>query len=105
MGAQNTVALVACNLLNFRPLPMKLFRSKGLLTSAGLTLLLASTARAHPGHDGGHDLTWDFSAVVHHVVTNPDHLIPLLGVVVLGAWLLLGRRNEKKALRSELKSK
>lgn len=75
---------------------MKFLRSHGLLKPSALTFLLASTAQAHPGHDGGHDLTWDFSAAVHHVVTNPDHLIPVLGVLVLTVVLLRSRRNGKK---------
>jgi hydrogenase/urease accessory protein HupE len=76
--------------------PMKQFRSKGPLASLVLTLFFASTARAHPGHDGGHDLTWDFNAWFHHIVTNPDHLIPLLGVLVLTVLVLRSRRQEKK---------
>jgi hydrogenase/urease accessory protein HupE len=75
---------------------MKFLRSHGLLKPSALTFLLASTAQAHPGHDGGHDLTWDFSAAVHHMVTNPDHLIPMLGVLVLTVALLGSRRNGKK---------
>jgi hydrogenase/urease accessory protein HupE len=87
---------MACYLLKKQKFSMKLFRSKGSLTPVALTLLVASTAQAHPGHDGGHDLTWDFSAVVQHVVTNPDHLIPLLGVLVLSVLLVRSLRNGKK---------
>ncbi len=51
-------------------------------------LFVASTANAHPGHDGGHDLTWDFETMIDHIVTNPDHLLPLLTLAVLSIFCL-----------------
>ena len=45
-------------------------------------------ALAHPGHDGGHDLTWDFVGEVLHRLGSPYHMAPalLLGAVVVLAW-------------------
>jgi urease accessory protein len=50
--------------------------------SAALALLPA-VASAHPGHDGGHDLTWDFAGGFAHPVFGLDHLLAMIAV---GIW-------------------
>jgi urease accessory protein len=45
--------------------------------------LLPAVASAHPGHDGGHDLTWDFSGGFAHPVFGLDHLLAMIAV---GIW-------------------
>ena len=46
-----------------------------------LIALLAAVpviASAHPGHDGGHDLTWDFGSGLGHVHYGQALLVGLL---------------------------
>jgi urease accessory protein len=46
-----------------------------------LIALLAAVpaiASAHPGHDGGHDLTWDFGSGLGHVHYGQAVLVGLL---------------------------
>jgi urease accessory protein len=45
--------------------------------------VLASALHAHPGHDGGHDLTWDFTNGLGHPLAGWDHLLAMLAV---GLW-------------------
>jgi urease accessory protein len=45
--------------------------------------LLPAAAFAHPGHDGGHDLSWDFAGGFSHPVFGLDHLLAMLAV---GIW-------------------
>jgi urease accessory protein len=50
-----------------------------------LIALLAAVpalASAHPGHDGGHDLTWDFGGGLGHVHYGQALLVGLLLVGV-----------------------
>jgi hypothetical protein len=42
-------------------------------------LFSAALVQAHPGHDDGHDLTWDFSHLAHHPFATA------LWVVAVGA--------------------
>lgn len=53
-----------------------------LKISTALAVLPAAAA-AHPGHDGGHDLTWDFSGGFAHPVLGFDHL---LAAIAVGIW-------------------
>jgi urease accessory protein len=46
-------------------------------------LALAPWAAAHPGHDGDHGLTWDFSGGLAHPFSGTDHLLAMLAV---GLW-------------------
>ncbi len=46
-------------------------------------VLLPSAAFAHPGHDGGHDLSWDFGSGFAHPIVGLDHLLAMLAV---GLW-------------------
>ncbi len=57
------------------------FARSAALTSAAL--FLASTARAHPGHDGDHGLTWDFTGGALHPLGGLDHI---LAMVAVGIW-------------------
>lgn len=45
--------------------------------------LLPAVASAHPGHDGGHDLSWDFSGGFAHPLFGLDHL---LAMICVGLW-------------------
>ena len=45
--------------------------------------LLPVLAQAHPGHDGGHGLTWDFTGGLGHPFFGLDHL---LAMVAVGIW-------------------
>jgi urease accessory protein len=49
--------------------------------------LLPAVASAHPGHDGGHDLSWDFSGGFAHPVFGLDHLLAMLAVGIWAAQL------------------
>src|SRR3569833_3287560 len=50
--------------------------------------LFAVVAQAHPGHDGGHELTWDFSGGVLHPLSGWDHL---LAILLVGVWAAMLR--------------
>jgi hydrogenase/urease accessory protein HupE len=60
--------------------------------------IIPSVALAHPGHDGGHDLTWDFVGEVIHYLTSPYHLVPVVAFgAVGGAWLCMRNRKTARA--------
>jgi hypothetical protein len=46
---------------------MKPFTATRLSTISTVLAALPATVSAHPGHDGGHDLTWDFAGEFGHV--------------------------------------
>jgi hypothetical protein len=48
------------------------------------TVLLAApvVARAHPGHDGGHDLEWDFG----HFASHPLATLACFALVAAAGW-------------------
>ena len=65
---------------------------KRLLPSASPRLLalfaaLPAIASAHPGHDGGHELTWDFGSLGH------VHYAPMLvgGLLLVGAVVVIAK--------------
>ena len=65
---------------------MKLSRFLALAVFA-----LPVLAHAHPGHDGGHDLTWDFASGAMHPLSGWDHLLAMIAV---GLWAAqLGGRS------------
>ena len=43
-----------------------------------LLAVVPAIASAHPGHDGGHDLTWDFGPGLGHVHYGQALLVGLL---------------------------
>lgn len=49
--------------------------------------VLPAVASAHPGHDGGHDLGWDFAGGLVHPVFGFDHLLAMLAVGIWAAQL------------------
>ena len=59
---------------------------------AGLCLALASIAHAHPGHDDGHELTWDFSHWLEHPLASAVCLA-VVTVSTWAVWRLLRRVN------------
>lgn len=68
-----------------------------------LPLLAASSALAHPGHDGDHGggLTWDFVGEVVHRLVHPYHVLPVLAVAGLIIWALRSTRADKKEDRRD----
>jgi urease accessory protein len=54
---------------------------------AALLLTLPALAHAHPGHDGDHELTWDFNGGFLHPLTGWDHLLAMIAVGVWAAQL------------------
>jgi hydrogenase/urease accessory protein HupE len=77
-----------------------LLRVSGL---SSVALLLASTAQAHPGHDGDHGggLTWDFTGQLVHILTSPYHMLPatVTGVLAFYCWKRI--RAKRDASRSD----
>ena len=66
-------------------------RSSLICRLSALSVLLPALASAHPGHDGGHDLAWDFSGGFAHPLGGFDHL---LAMVAVGLWAAqLGGRS------------
>jgi urease accessory protein len=56
----------------------------GFRRLAALAVALApSLAFAHPGHDGDHDIVWDFSTGFAHPFSGWDHV---LAMVAVGLW-------------------
>ena len=54
-----------------------------LLKLGAVLAVLPAVASAHPGHDGGHDLTWDFFGGFAHPLGGLDHLLAMIAV---GLW-------------------
>ena len=57
-----------------------------------LLAALPAVASAHPGHDGGHDLTWDFGSGLGHVHYGQALLVGLLLVGVAVGFAKLAAR-------------
>ena len=75
---------------------MKTPRSRFLLVPAGW-FVSGAVALAHPGHDDGHELTWDFD----HLAAHPAATLLCLAVVALAAgalWQAMRRRNRSQRL-------
>lgn len=69
--------------------------------ASGFAALLATAAllRAHPGHDDGHELTWDLG----HLAAHPLATAGCLAVLAAGAWVgvqLLRRGAEPARVQS-----
>lgn len=63
---------------------MKLASANHILLKLGALLaFLPAIASAHPGHDGGHGLEWDFAGGFTHPLFGLDHLLAMLAV---GVW-------------------
>jgi urease accessory protein len=50
-------------------------------------LALPTLVQAHPGHDGDHELIWDFNGGFLHPLTGWDHLLAMLAIGLLAAQL------------------
>ena len=59
---------------------------------------LPALAHAHPGHDGDHDLVWDFGHLLSHPLATLAY-IPLLVMAGFGIRALLISRRSRKAER------
>ena len=72
--------MVCILLLNthMKRLPLLRFSVPLLILAA-----MPAVACAHPGHDGGHDLSWDFGGGFGHPLSGLDHL---LAMVAVGLW-------------------
>ncbi|MBC8038920.1 MAG: hypothetical protein H7Y06_00070 [Opitutaceae bacterium] len=63
-----------------------------LTISAALALLPAALS-AHPGHDGGHDLSWDLSGGIEHAK------LPLACLIVVGLTVLAVKLYRSRSIR------
>lgn len=59
---------------------MKPPRFRSLLILAAF--VAPALARAHPGHDGEHELTWDFD----HFASHPFATLACLSVLAVAGW-------------------
>jgi hypothetical protein len=67
-----------------------------LLVAAGW-FLSGALALAHPGHDDGHELTWDFD----HLAAHPVATLLCFAVLALAAgafWQAMRRRSASRSL-------
>ncbi|HVS53238.1 MAG TPA: hypothetical protein VHD62_12855 [Opitutaceae bacterium] len=69
-------------------------------------LASAALAQAHPGHDGGHELTWDFE----HLAAHPGATLGWALVLATGAWiaaraLTAGGEWARQSLRGSQRSR
>lgn len=71
-------------------------RLSALLATAALVAPL--TALAHPGHDGDHDFTWEFS----HLVAHPIATLACLAVLAAASWAIWRstRSSPRKAAKN-----
>ena len=61
---------------------MNVLHSSRFSRLIALLAAVPALASAHPGHDGGHDLTWDFGSGLGHVHYGQALLVGLLLVGV-----------------------
>ena len=61
----------------------------------GFAVVAAPLAQAHPGHDDGHELTWDFG----HLAAHPGATLMCLGLVALAAWVVYRETRSDGLLR------
>lgn len=66
---------------------MKRFLASRFLKLSALLAVLPAIASAHPGHDGGHGLEWDFAGGVQHPLFGLDHLLAMIAVGIWAAQL------------------
>jgi hypothetical protein len=68
-------------------------------------LLAPVLARAHPGHDGGHDLEWDTA----HLAAHPAATLLCVAVLAAGIWavwqLVRLRRTREELISARTKSR
>ncbi len=75
---------------------MKTSRARLVLVSAA-PLIATSLAFAHPGHDGDHGLTWEFSHLAAHPVATALCGAVLVTAVAGVAWLVRAQSLRKSA--------
>jgi len=66
---------------------------------AGL-FALPALAHAHPGHDGDHELVWDFD----HLLSHPIATVTCVAVVAVAGWMvwrLLKTPQSRDSVRSK----
>jgi hypothetical protein len=71
-------------------------RLSWIATSAAF-LTLASFAQAHPGHDGGHDLTWELGHYVRHPLATLVWAA-LIGASIWSVWQLVAKREGQRVV-------
>ena len=63
---------------------------------AGISLMVflfsAALVQAHPGHDDGHELTWDFSHLAHHPFATALWVVAV-GTLVYVVFRFVRRKN------------
>jgi hydrogenase/urease accessory protein HupE len=83
---------------------MKTRRVRATAVSAVL-LAVPSLALAHPGHDGDHGLTWDFSHLAAHPLATALGALVLVGAVWGGAQLAATLAERRQSLRKSAASR
>jgi hypothetical protein len=78
-------------------LPMKFAPRLSWLTASAAFLAVASFAQAHPGHDGGHDLTWELGHYIQHPFAT-FVWAALIGASIWSVWQLVANREEQRAV-------
>jgi hydrogenase/urease accessory protein HupE len=69
-----------------------------VVSLAAVVLAAAPLLRAHPGHDGDHGLTWDFTHVANHPLVTLGWTV--VAIAVLGAAWWLARRLTQPTVQS-----
>lgn len=65
--------------------------------SVAALLALPVLAQAHPGHDGDHDVIWEFG----HLVEHPIATLACLSVIVAAGWAVRRMVKGQPAAKSE----
>jgi hydrogenase/urease accessory protein HupE len=83
---------------------MKSLARRSLALFSGLVVSV-SVLSAHPGHDDGHELTWDFQ----HLTTHPRATVLCVAVVAAAIWagwsIVQSRRTQAQSLRGSQPSR
>jgi hypothetical protein len=85
------------------PLAMK-NSARRLALLATIFSALASLARAHPGHDGGHELTWDLSHLAAHPAATALWALVLAAAAWGGARLAVALAERVQSFRKSAAS-
>lgn len=66
--------------------------------SAVTLSVLSNAAQAHPGHDDGHEVTWEFRHLLAHPGATLSWLVLLGSALALGVWF--ARRSAVQRVQS-----
>ena len=74
------------------------FLARRFVPAVAVFLTFTALAQAHPGHDGGHEVTWELG----HLIEHPLATLACFSVMAAGAvlaWLVV-RRESARQLQS-----